>query len=120
MKEFNEIMDITINEWIWIIFIILSIANIYGDELEKVSLKEKKAHDNDAKKIFLITASITLIIYIYFAINTYIKIENTKQKSQNINMLNIKLIGNILIVVGIICIIYFIYNDKGELTTNVL
>lgn len=88
--------------------------------IRKSFTKRKKAHDNDAKKIFLITASITLIIYIYFVINTYIKIENTKQKSQNINMLNIKLIGNILIVAGIICIVYFIYNDKGELTTNVL
>ena len=38
MKENNELREVTINEWIWIVFVILSLLNIYGDELEKSSL----------------------------------------------------------------------------------
>ena len=33
--------ELTIDEWIWIIFIILSIMNILGDELEKKFYRER-------------------------------------------------------------------------------
>ena len=54
MNNNNELKEVTINEWIWIIFLILSIANIFGDEIEKKSLLEKKCHDEKARNLFII------------------------------------------------------------------
>ena len=75
MKDNNDLQEVTINEWIWVIFVILSLANIYGDELEKYSLKEKSCRDKNARKIFLTTASVALIIYFYFVIHSYNKLK---------------------------------------------
>ena len=35
MNNNNILTELTVDEWIWIIFIILSILNIYGDYVKK-------------------------------------------------------------------------------------
>lgn len=114
MKDNNELRDVTINEWIWVIFVILSLANIYGDELEKNSLKESLKHNETAKKIFTTTASIALIIYFYFVIDSYNKLRKTKNNNKNTNLQEISLLGNSLIFIGACLLIYFRISNKND------
>ena len=63
----NDIInDLKIDEFIWIIFITLSILNIIGD---KYLIEYYTYNDNNknkqAKDIFTLSVSITLIIYLY-------------------------------------------------------
>lgn len=120
MKENNELREITINEWIWGVFLLLSLANIYGDELEKNSLQQKKRHDNNARKIFLTTASVALIIYLYFVINSYNELSNLKQKNKNTKLQEINLLGNTLVFLGACLLIYYKYKNKKDLTTELI
>ena len=63
----EEIKDLKIDQSLSGIFIILSIATIIGDEfVEKYYLNNDKSAYRNAKKIFIASLSITLIIYLYF------------------------------------------------------
>lgn len=106
MKENNELREVTINEWTWIVFVILSLANIYGDELEKYSLKEQEEHDEKAKKIFLATSSISLLIYLYFTINAYNKLKRAKELNKDTRIQEINLLGQSFVFIGACLLIY--------------
>lgn len=119
MKENNELREVTINEWIWIVFVILSLLNIYGDELEKSSLMEKHCHNQKAKNIFLITASVALIIYFYFTINSYNKLKKAKQVNKNTEIQEINFLGQSLVFIGALLLIYSNIKNKNQITTNI-
>lgn len=119
MKDNYDLKEVTINEWIWIIFVILSLANIYGDELEKQSLQEKECRDKNARKIFLITASIALIIYLYFAIHSYSKLKKMQFENKNTEIQEINLLGNCLVFLGALTLIYSNIKNKNETTTEI-
>ena len=104
----NKIKEIETDELIWIIFIILSIINIYGDELYKKSLTTNNQKSNIAKQIFLLTAISSLLIYFYFLSNSYKELQNT----DNLELQKTKITGIILIIIGNILIIYFNINEK--------
>lgn len=112
----DDLKEVKINEWIWIIFVILSLANIYGDELEKNTLNQNHIHNKKAKNIFLITATIALIIYFYFTVHSYNKLKKTKM--QNTYLQEINFIGNTLVFLGALLLIYFSINNKNEITTE--
>ena len=118
MKDNNDLQEVTINEWIWVIFVILSLANIYGDELEKYSLKEKSCRDKKARKIFLTTASVALIIYFYFVIHSYNKLKKIQQSGKNTKLQEINLLGNTLVFLGACTLIYYNLKNKQEITTD--
>lgn len=120
MKDNNELKEVTINEWIWIVFLILSIANIFGDELEKKSLQERKCHDEKARNLFIITASIALIIYFYFMVHSYNKLNNLKRQNKNTYLQEINLLGNSLVFIGACTLIYYNIKNKKETTTNLI
>lgn len=119
MNYTEDLREVTINEWIWIIFVILSLANIYGDELEIHSLKEKHCRDKKAKKVFLITASIALIIYFYFMKNSYNKLQKLKSQNKDTRLQEINFLGNTLVFLGALTLIYFNINNKQEITTEI-
>ena len=120
MKENKELKEVIINEWIWVIFLILSLANIFGDELEKKALKEHEKHNAKAKKIFLITASVALIIYLYFVINSYNKLKKAQQENKNTKTKEINFIGQSLVFIGSCLLIYSNIKSKNEMGTELI
>lgn len=94
---------------IWICFIIISVLDIYGDELIKKSiLSSDKKCRKTADKIFLGITLFSLLIYIYFLMRNYndCKVHNDNDSYQ------VRLIGSIFIITGTICFLYF------QLTTS--
>ena len=118
MRNSNDLQEVTINEWIWIIFVILSLANIYGDELEKQTLSKEQIHNKKAKDIFLITSSIALIIYFYFFIHSYNKLKNLKKENKNTKLQEINLLGNSFVFIGACLLIYFNIKSRKENPPN--
>lgn len=92
---------------IWVSFIIISILDIYGDELIKKDLRynDKKSLEK-ANKLFLGITLFTILIYIYFLIRNYSDYE--KYKNQNYE---VRLIGSVLILAGSLCLLYFQINN---------
>ncbi len=99
-ERFNSIL---IDETIIAIFIIINIINLYADELEKEYLLTKNVNNlKNANKIVIFTLSITIIIYIYFVYLNYKEYQNHKT-----SIYETRLIGSILVVIGLFCLIYF-------------
>lgn len=105
----NKLNSILIDEIIIIIFIIMNIISLYADELEKDYLYTKNINNlNISNKIAIYTLIITLIIYVYFLYLNYK--DYIKYKT---SIYETRLIGSILIVIGLYCLIYFRINNKN-------
>ena len=112
----NEIKNLNIDQGLSGIFILLSIITIIGDEYVKkyYITKDKNSYIN-AKKLFITALIVSLLIYLYFLKKSkndyYEKIINNQESFPNL----IRLVGSILLVVGLVCLLYFQISDE-ELT----
>lgn len=97
----KRVSELVIDEWIWVVFIILSALNINGDELEKKycydHLEEEK---NRAKKIFTFTVFVSFIIYAYLAVKNYRKYNTLKESNQDTRLASIRSFASILVVIA--------------------
>lgn len=105
-KNISEINRLKFEDFIWLVFAILCIANIYGDDNEIAYLEtNNKSYDNKSDMIFEITLFITLLIYIYFFLRNYKAYEKASEEDKNLYA--IKLLGSSLLIAGILCLLYF-------------
>lgn len=99
----SMVKRLSFENWIWFVFIIISVLDIYGDELLKKNLTEgDKEAQKKAQKLFLGVSVVSIIIYIYFLFrnsNDYKKYHNKSYE--------VRLIGSILILTGSLCLLYF-------------
>lgn len=108
----NEIKRLKFEEFLWIIFAILSILNVYGDkEEEKYVITNQKFYKNKSNKIFEITLIVTLLIYSYFFIRNYNALKNASLNEKK--LYEIKLFGSSLLIAGVILLIYFQFNQTS-------
>ena len=112
----EEIKNLEVDQSLSGIFILLSVATIIGDQFVKKYYinKDKNAYIT-AKKIFISSLIVTLLIYIYFLKKSkdgYYK--EILQREESFPHL-IRLIGSALLVVGIPCLLFFQITDD-ELT----
>ena len=103
MNYINEkrISELIIDEGIWIIFIILSILNITGDECEKKHCYNNSIEDKiRAKEIFKFTVFVSFLIYSYLAYKNCSKYRDDKINNKNSNLSGIRCISSLLVVVA--------------------
>lgn len=97
----ERVTELVIDEWIWVVFIILSALNIGGDELEK---KYCYHHDEQikkrSKKIFTITVFCSFLIYLYLAIKNCKKYQKLKLNNQDTNIISTRCLGSLLVVIA--------------------
>lgn len=112
----DDIKRLNFEDYIWILFAILSFINIYGDNLQKEFLKtnnkvcEKKANDT-----FLLVLIIGFFIYLYFFYRNYRIFLKTKEEEKGLFI--VKLIGSALLISGAVCLIYFQYKQTDFIGT---
>lgn len=98
------IRRLSFENWIWIIFVVISLLSIVGDELIKNSIiTGNKQNDFLAKNLFTLILIITLLIYFYFIMRNY----NDMQDNIGDQKYQIRFIGSLFIFVGAICLLYF-------------
>lgn len=114
MNSSNDVIkDLNRDEIFSLIFMILNVFTILGDEFLKkyYTYKNVKCYKN-AKKLFLASLVITFFIYFYFIkknkYNYYNKIINNQESFPTL----VRLIGSILLICGIVCLIYYQVNDN--------
>lgn len=105
-KIINEIKRLKFEDFLWVIFIILSILNIIGDHNEKEFLETNNAiFETNSNKIFEFTLIITLLIYIYFFMRNYDAYKKASHKDKELYL--VKILGSSLLIAGIICLLFF-------------
>ena len=114
----NDLNRLNFEDFIWVIFIGLSILNIIGDNYQKEFIETYNSEDeNSANNIFLFVLWISLLIYIYFFIRNIKAYEKVSEEEKE--LFAIKVFGSILFIVGVICLIYFQYKQTNFIGTPV-
>ena len=103
-EQTDTINHLTLENYIWGIFILIAVANIVGDELIKDSITEhNRKKDSLAKNIFIITLIVTILIYLYFLSRNYHDYQSHKDEVAY----EIGFLGSIFTIVGVLCFLYF-------------
>lgn len=103
-EQTNTINRLTIENYIWGIFIVIAIVNIVGDQLIKESVVEhNQEKDSLAKNIFTISLIVTLFIYLYFLSRNYKDYQGHKEDEAY----EIRFFGSVFTIIGILCFLYF-------------
>lgn len=102
----NSLNRLKFEDFLLILFIILSLLNIYGNQNEKNYLKTNNTiYKNKANDIFKFTILITIFIYSYFFIRNYHSYRMSKEHEKHIFI--IKLLGSSFLIAGAVCLLYF-------------
>lgn len=100
-KDRERVSELVIDEWIWVVFIILSALNISGDELEKkycyYHIDKEKVR---AKNIFTLTVFVSFLIYNYLAYKNCNKYKRAKLTNQDTSLISTRCIASILVVIA--------------------
>lgn len=100
-KDIERARELVIDEWIWVVFIILSILNISGDELEKkycyYHIEKEKLR---SKNIFTLTVFCSFLIYNYLAYKNCNKYKKAKFTNQDTGLIGTRCLGSMLVVVA--------------------
>lgn len=110
-REEDQIKNLSTEEILSSAFIVLGILSIYGDEIQKKYIKTKnRAYEEQANNIFDLILFITLILYLIFLYRNYKRYQESPENTKY--LFEIKLLGSLLLLAGILCTIYFQQNIK--------
>ena len=102
----NELKRLKFEDFLWIIFAMLCIMNVYGDyNDEEYLITNDKKFKEKSNYIFEITLIVTFFIYLYFLSRNYKFYQ--KSSPQDKELYSIKLLGSSFLLAGIVCLIYF-------------
>lgn len=108
----REIKRLKFEDFLWIIFIILAIANIYGDHEAIDYLRtDDRYYKKKSTKVFVIILIVTLLIYFYFLIRDYNAYKEASSEKKK--LYSIKLLGISLLISGVLCLLYFQINQTS-------
>lgn len=100
MKD-TEIKELKIDEFIWVVFILLGIANIVGDECKKkYYVKDDDKSEELARKIFLVTLFISLIIYVYISYLRYKRLKRCYENGTDSFCAEARMFASIMVVIA--------------------
>lgn len=108
----EEINRLEFENILWLIFAIVCLLNIVGDYEEEMYIKNNDyKYKNKANKVFELTLSVTFLIYVYFAIRNYNALNKASDEMKS--LYEIKLLGSIFLIAGVVCLLYFQFNQKN-------
>jgi len=111
----KEIIRLNFEDYIWGIFIFLSILNIVSnDNQKKYVISNNQYYEDRANNISILVLSILLIIYFYFFFRNYSMYNNKINDGEVTNEDLIKVMGSLLFVIGTICLLYFQINSDDN------
>ena len=114
----SKVKELEFEKVLWWIVIFLSALNIYGDNLEQLFFKNNNiGAEKKAKKIFIFTITVSLIIYLYYVFRNYKYSSVSKFKRNETFLYLIRLIGSVFVVVGVIFILYYEVKEKTPVGT---
>ena len=111
----DRLRDIKIEEFIWVIYLIIIGLSYYSNSLERkyfiyndIESKEKY------RKIIIIIFSILLIVYLYFLNSSYDDIINIKDSDNDKKkeLIYLSFMGSLFIVISGFIFLYIAYNDE--------
>lgn len=120
MKDkLDRLNDIKIENFIWIIYIIIIILSYYANNIEtKYILYNNPKDKEEYRKLLLIIFTILTIIYIFFTYESYKDVkeldDNDSMKKKNLTYLS-ALASTLILISGIIYLIIVLQDENIDL-----
>lgn len=112
MNNNSEIERLNFEDFIWVIFIGLSILNIVSNKFQKMYvISLEQIYEDNANTISLFVLIALLFIYLYFFLRNYNMYMN-KEEVMDYDL--VKLIGSFLFIIGTLCLLYFQVNGDNN------
>ena len=112
MNDIDEIKRLNFEDIIWIVFIILSILNLFANKYQKdYVVSNKQYYEDRANNISIFVLTILFIIYLYFFYRNY-NMYNNKDNPSDVD--RIKVIGSLFFIIGSLCLLYFKINSDDN------
>lgn len=112
-RDQERVNELVIDEWIWVVFIILSVLNITGDEIEKHYCYNHEQKDKErSRKIFKLTVFVSLLIYIYLAYKNCRKYNIAINTGQDTSIISIRRFASLLVVIASSLLLYAQFKDS--------
>ena len=100
----KKIERLTIEIYIWAVYIVIAFLNIYGDELVKKHLRSNdEVANKKAINLFRKIVIANIVIYLYFLSRNYSEWKENNYDKKHL----IRFIGSFLVFVGTLCFFYF-------------
>lgn len=107
----EKLRNLKISDYIFIIFIVISLSGMYADHKERDELTNKDPKGKEkAHNIRLLALVVSLLIYIFF-LNTKIK---SKDKGVSKFLNNLDILASILFIIGGLIFIYTEYKGADN------
>lgn len=108
----DDLDRLNFEDKIWLVFTIISILNIKGTFKEKEYLITNSEYSKRiSNNIFLFTLIISFFIYLYFLHRNHLAYIDASSNQKN--LYKVKMLGSILLIIGVICLIYFQTNQTS-------
>lgn len=108
----NEIMRLNFEDFLWIVFIFLSILNIVANKFQKnYVVSGKQYYEDKANNISIFVLILLLFVYIYFFYRNY-NMYNNKYNPSGVD--RIKIVGSLFFIFGTLCLLYFQVNSDDN------
>ena len=107
MVDYDRIYELKIDEWVWVLFIFLSLLNIIGDECEKnYCIYKTIMKKNISKDIFIFTIFSSLVIYIYLEKKRLDKLLYSRKLNNNTFLWELRCFGGLLVIIATVLFLY--------------
>lgn len=119
IDKINELKRLNFEDFVWIVFIVLSILDIVADNYQKkYIITDISDFEIKANKLYTLIVFITLFIYLYFFYRNYKAYKKVNIYDKDKKLFEIKLLGSIFFLVGVLCLLYFQINNGSNNDNN--
>lgn len=102
----SELSRLRFEDYLWIFYGSIIIANIFGNYYEKEYLKKNDREDKiKYNTIFEIILILTFFIYIYLFLRNYNKYQKAPNNEKEVYL--VRVFGAAFLIIGILCFIYY-------------
>lgn len=105
----QQLKQLQLENFLSLLFVAAAVINIYGDKIQQAFVVYKNPNDEKkSRDIFLIALLITFVVYIYFLNRNQKSLKKAIMDcSPDVFAYQVRLFGTVLLIVGILCFIYF-------------
>lgn len=110
----EKLRQIKIENYIWIIYIIIIGISYYSNYLEKDYFVNNSIESKEKyRETLIVIFSILLIIYLYFTVDAYKSVQSLKENDskEKKDLVTLSFIGSLLILISGIIFLYVAYKD---------
>ena len=107
----DDLKRLNFEDYVWIVFIFLCFLNICGNQLEKIFLRtNNSSFRRKSNNFYILALVIVFFIYSYFITRNLYQFH--KANHQDKALYSIKVLGSILVLIGIVLLLYFQKNER--------